>query len=42
LSHLEACYEVHDAIYSKEDIPVGLLEKRVLELTGFEVRISND
>ncbi len=38
----EACHEVHDAIYSKEDISIGLLEKRVLELTGFEVRISND
>jgi len=39
---LEACHEIHDAVYSKEDISVGLLEKRVLELTGFEVRISTD
>ena len=33
--------DVHDAVYSKEVIDMGVLEKAVLETTGFEVKISH-
>ena len=31
---------VHDEVYSKEAIDMGVLEQAVLETTGFEVKIS--
>jgi hypothetical protein len=39
----EACHEVHDAVYSREnDVSVEEVEKYVLEQTGFVVKISID
>ena len=38
----EACHQVHDAVYSKEDINPIQLEEHVLEMTGFTVKISKD
>ena len=37
----EACHEVHDAVYTKEEIDLKLLEDHVLEETGFTVKISH-
>lgn len=34
-------HEVHDAVYSKEDIEVAIIEKAVLEKTGIAVNIEN-
>lgn len=33
--------DVHDAVYSKETIDIGVLKQAVLETTGFEVKISH-
>lgn len=38
----ESCHEVHDAVYSKEEIDPSIIEKEVLEQTGFKVKISTD
>jgi len=38
----QECHQVHDAVYSKEDIEPSLIEARVLNETGFKVRISKD
>jgi len=34
--------EVHDAVYSYEDLPVEMLEKAVKEQTGFAVKITKE
>lgn len=36
------CHQVHDAIYSREDIDPSVIEATVLEQTGFKVSISKD
>jgi hypothetical protein len=36
----EACHQVHDAVYSKEQIDMSSLEQKVLEQTRFKVHIS--
>lgn len=38
----ESCHQVHDAVYSKQAVDLKFIEKKVLELTGFRVNISND
>ncbi|WP_434579772.1 hypothetical protein MLC52_06990 [Sulfurimonas sp. NW15] len=38
----EACHQVHDAVYSKEDIDSKIIEDYVLDQTGFEVKISKN
>jgi len=38
----EACHEVHDAVYSMEDIDTSHIEAEVLESTGFSIKISKD
>ena len=38
----EACHQVHDAVYSKEDVKLEVIEAKVLDETGFEVKISKD
>ncbi len=38
----ESCHQVHDAVYSKQQIEPGIIEAKVLEETGFEVKISTD
>lgn len=38
----EACHQVHDAVYSKEDIEPDVVEEYVLESTGFRVNIFKD
>jgi len=37
----EACHQVHDAVYSREEVDMQVLENAVLEVTGFEVKISH-
>ena len=37
----EACHQVHDAVYSKEDVSVDAIEATVLELAGFIVKIAS-
>lgn len=37
----EACHEVHDAVYSREELDVKMLEQAVLGTTGFSVKISH-
>jgi hypothetical protein len=34
--------QVHDAVYSYEDLPVEVLEKAVKEQTGFAVKITKE
>jgi len=36
----EACHQVHDAVYSTQQIDPSIIEANILEYTGFEVRIS--
>ncbi len=36
----EACHQVHDAVYSREEVDMQVLEQAVLEVTGFKVKIS--
>lgn len=36
------CHQVHDAVYSKQIIDPKIIEKKVLEDTGFKVQISTD
>jgi len=36
-----ACQQVHDAVYSKEDISIQAIEAHVLQKTGFKVTISH-
>jgi hypothetical protein len=36
------CHQVHDAVYSMEDIDPCILESKVLSDTGFKVKISKD
>lgn len=38
----EACHQVHDAVYSREEVDPRLIEESVLEETGFVVKISTD
>jgi len=38
----QACHQVHDAVYSKENINSSIIEKKVLDETGFKVKISKD
>lgn len=38
----KACHEVHDAVYSKEVLEPNMIEEKVLEQTGFKVKISTD
>lgn len=33
--------DVHDAIYSKEEVSLDLIEKAVFEQTGFRVKVSH-
>jgi hypothetical protein len=37
----EACHEVHDAVYSREEVDTKMLEQAVFETTGFSVKISH-
>jgi len=37
-----ACHQVHDAVYSKQEIEVEVLEQKVLNDTGFKIKISRD
>ena len=37
----ECCHQVHDAVYSTEVIDAEVIEAKVLEETGFVVKISN-
>jgi hypothetical protein len=38
----EACHDVHDAIYSKEDVPISDIELVVQKFTGYQVSISKE
>jgi len=40
-SNPQACQEVHDAIYSKENVNISLIEQRVYKDTNFKVQISH-
>jgi len=37
----EACQQVHDAVYSRENVDTSMLEEAVLEITGLTVKISH-
>lgn len=37
-----ACHQVHDAVYSTEDIEPSVIEAKVLDTTGFKVTISKE
>jgi len=37
----EACHQVHDAVYSKEEVDIQVLEQAVFNVTGLEVKISH-
>ena len=37
-----ACQQVHDAVYSRQVIEPNIIEKKVLQDTGFKVQISTD
>jgi hypothetical protein len=36
----EACHEVHDAVYSREEVDTKMLEQAVLDATDFRVKIT--
>jgi len=38
----ESCHQVHDAIYSKQVVEIQTIESKVLNDTGFEIKISVD
>ena len=40
-SEPKACHQVHDAVYSKEQIDIADMEAKVLADTGFKVKISH-
>ncbi len=37
--YTQPVYDVHDAVYSREEVDADILEKAVLEQTGFKVQI---
>ena len=41
-SNPSACHQVHDAVYSTQDINASVIESRVLVETGFNVKISKN
>jgi len=38
----ESCHQVHDAVYSTENIATAILQEHILDSTGFKLLISND
>ena len=37
----ESCHQVHDAVYSKQQLDPSIIEAKVLKDTGFKVKISH-
>ena len=38
----KACHQVHDAVYSRQQIKLSTMEEKILNDTGFKVIISGD